>query len=119
MVDIDAVIARLTAWTTAETDRVAVADVTAILDHVAAAHEIIAGDFAAANRMVDAALVAERNRIAAEIEAAAMERPLSGARIGMAIAARICRRGRRLTAAEQMGNLSNALAESDVEHGSA
>ncbi len=65
--------------------------------------------------MVDKALTAECGRIASEIEAAAMESPPNGARVGMVIAARIVRRGRRLTFAEQMENLSNALRESDAE----
>jgi len=60
---------------------------------------------------------AERERLARLIEEEAFSRIIAtpGVRIGLAIAASIVRRGRRLTEDEQFENLIAALAEVDEE----
>lgn len=64
--------------------------------------------------------VSEREFIAREIEATMNEtfykkRPV--ARLALAIAAGIVRRGRRLTANEQLMNLADAMEDADEENG--
>jgi hypothetical protein len=59
---------------------------------------------------------AERNRLADILKEMAWERPPGGERMQLAIASSVVRRGRRLTATEQLNNLKKALQESDDEH---
>lgn len=61
---------------------------------------------------------ADRKRIVAEILAEIDARPIRtdvdrSIRLGMALAANIVRRGRRLTAHKKLVNLANALAEEE------
>jgi len=62
----------------------------------------------------------EREFIAREIEATMEEgfyKKCAEARVALAIAASIVRRGRRLTSNEQLINLANAMEEADMENG--
>jgi hypothetical protein len=62
----------------------------------------------------------EREFIAREIEATMEEsyyKKRPEARVALAIAAGIVRRGRRLTSREQLLNLANAMEEADKENG--
>lgn len=62
----------------------------------------------------------EREFIAREIEATMDEtfyKKRAEARVALAIAAGIVRRGRRLTSSEQLLNLANAMEQADQENG--
>jgi len=62
----------------------------------------------------------EREFIAREIEATMEEsyfKKHANARVALAIAASIVRRGRRLTSREQLLNLANAMENADRENG--
>lgn len=66
------------------------------------------------------AVAKERERLAAILEAYALsigKRQIAG-RVHVAIAARIVRRGRELSATEKLANLKSALDEADAEEGS-
>lgn len=57
----------------------------------------------------------ERERLAKMIEEYAMERKAPGERMVLAIVAKAVRRGRLLTAKEQLENLAKAMAKADDE----
>lgn len=64
--------------------------------------------------------VSEREFIAREIEATMDEsfyKKRPEARVALAIAAGIVRRGRRLSSSEQLRNLANAMEDADRENG--
>lgn len=58
---------------------------------------------------------AERERLAKMVEEYIWTRDKAGERVVLAIAAKAIRRGRMLTACEQLENLAKAMAEADDE----